>query len=144
MTAGAAASTIGLWMQSHSKIDFPGPQLTILDELGKASWFSNDWRSIPKTAFRTHQGHYEYRVMPFGASAMHRPRFRRRWSICSNRFSTVSLRFSSTIPPSSIVHHSQHIANIWKPFSIPSLMGNSTYVAQSVSLLRIAYLTLAT
>lgn len=52
----------------------------LLDKIGGASWFLKlDLRQgfhqirmheddIPKTAFRTHQCHYEFTVMPFGLS----------------------------------------------------------------------------
>ena len=63
------------------KNKFPLPIIDeILDELSGASWFtsldlSSGFHQIrlapgeePKTAFQTHSGHYEYRVMPYGVT----------------------------------------------------------------------------
>ena len=44
---------------------FPMPTIDeLLGEIGNASWFLK--LDIPKMAFRTYHGHYEFKVMPFG------------------------------------------------------------------------------
>lgn len=52
----------------------------LLDELQRAMWFTSldlsssyhqhqmEPNDIPKTAFQTHNGRYEYRVMPYGVT----------------------------------------------------------------------------
>ncbi|WVZ88489.1 hypothetical protein U9M48_035006 [Paspalum notatum var. saurae] len=63
------------------KTSYPVPIIEeLLDELGQASWFTSldltaGYHQIllqpgegPKTAFQTHTGHYEFRVMAFGLS----------------------------------------------------------------------------